>query len=1197
MRSLSPEQLDAADVGRSGIVSAGAGSGKTTVLVARYLRLLRAGIEPRRIVVMTFMRKAAAELRERIDSLVAEALREGVFEDKPLTEEERRRLFEARSRLTDGHIGTIHSFCRRVLVEEPVLMPKRPDFTELDSAEARRLRERAENAAAWASEPQMSPLARLLEAGMPRRDLRRITKNLLSKRWELVRVRAVVERGFKAMRGVIGITLETVLDDFGQRVEELWGFIGGLLQDPAAVGYLRGKAGWEKLGELEPDPDALATLLRIRDSLAPLFDGAFKASEETLAGLLWLRDFKTGASKCKALRNRNPFIEIRDLARDALPETSSLLERERRGFELTRMLLRWLDQVERGYDELKVKGNATDYDDLLNKVLEGLRDDSSLVVKLRGRYHHFLVDEFQDTDPRQWEIIRALALPRDDEARRGSRTIFIVGDRKQAIFGFRGGDNTVFLQAEKELRTVQGSFSRLLKDNYRSRRRVLDFVNPFFTALFSADGELLKSSRPVSTAVEPQWMDPKRSDGEGGLVTLVNTCALTSRVKSGKETLEALVTAGMIRNILQDGVDDFPQLAPYLESSGWTGPVVGVMARKGKQLMLLAAALDAQGLAGSYSVARGSGVFSSEEAQWLRSILSAIADPRDEVSLAAAMLSPLVGLSYEDLMEAKLGGVWFDAALDGDWQGEGGRWSSVRERWSRWRRLAALGSVSRLVAAILADSGIEAALGVTGHADRWRRLVHLLELIRAEERAGGISGPGDAAEWMRENRESDDFSEPVPEGAPVVLMTMHGAKGLEFPIVVLPFLKGRTAGGRSDMSLARLPGGERMLALKIRDETPPYEQKDTFLGYLLRRTAEEEGVLEEKRLFYVACTRARDHLILVTPFEPDEEGSLTGRRAGARPGGWLDRLLCVENGRLHLNGEEVGHCISVERFTDRGKAEKLPIERPIPCLDLLGPVSVYDPPVIAPSAMGELADCPVKFYLKRILRVDMEALGGETAGDFETDVEGNLRGSEFGAALHYLVSVAGVGVPSVERIGNLLKGASERWGLSTEDHDRLREHLVRLDGIEVWREAQRGRTRFEVPLRVELGGCLILGRIDALTETAEGYRIFDFKTDNLSGKRPVEVTEDSGYDLQVGVYALGVEKRFGRSVTGVHLLYTAEGGGSRAVNLEEIRPRVEKLFRTAAELARTPFAEVVLALVKSDCEGCGLTGLCKDLRG
>ena len=126
---------------------------------------------------------------------------------------------------------------------------------------------------------------------------------------------------------------------------------------------------------------------------------------------------------------------------------------------------------------------------------------------------------------------------------------------------------------------------------------------------------------------------------------------------------------------------------------------------------------------------------------------------------------------------------------------------------------------------------------------------------------------------------------------------------------------------------------------------------------------------------------------------------------------------------------------------------------------------------------------------------------------------------------------------------------------------------------------------------------MILGRIDALTETAEGYRIFDFKTDNLSGKRPVEVTEDSGYDLQVGVYALGVEKRFGRSVTGVHLLYTAEGGGSRAVNLEEIRPRVEKLFRTAAELARTPFAEVVLALVKSDCEGCGLTGLCKDLRG
>ncbi|MCK4593293.1 UvrD-helicase domain-containing protein, partial [bacterium] len=647
MRNLSPEQLDAADVGRSGIVSAGAGSGKTTVLVAYYLRLLHVGVEPRRIVVMTFMRKAAAELRERIDSLVAEALREGVLEDNPLTEEERRRLFEARSRLTDGHIGTIHSFCRRVLVEEPVLMPERPDFAELDSAEALRLRERAENAAAWASEPLHSPLARLLEAGVPRRDLRRITHNLLSKRWELARVRAVVERGFEAMRGVISDALETVLDDFGQRVEELWRFTGRLLQDTAAVEYLRGKAGWPRSEELGPDSDALATLHRVFGCLAPLFEGGIDEPTETLKGLLWLSDFKTGASKCKALRDRNPFIEIRHLATEALPETLYLLERERQGFELARMLLRWMSRVIQTYDELKVRGNATDYDDLLNKVLEGLREDRALVRRLRKRYHHFLVDEFQDTDPRQWEIIRALALPRDDEARRGSRTLFIVGDRKQAIFGFRGGDNTVFLRAEKELRTVPGFFSLLLKDNYRSRRRVLDFVNPFFTSLFSADGGLLKSRPEFSTAVEPQWMEEKRTDGEGGSVTLVNTYALTSGVKSGAEALEALVTAGVIADILQGGVDDFPQPEPYRQSDGWAGPVVGVMARKGKQLMLLAAALDAQGLAGSYSVARGSGVFASEEAQWLRSILSAIADRRDEVSLAAAMLSPLVGLSYE----------------------------------------------------------------------------------------------------------------------------------------------------------------------------------------------------------------------------------------------------------------------------------------------------------------------------------------------------------------------------------------------------------------------------------------------------------------------------------------------------------------------------------------------------------------------
>ncbi|HDR06032.1 MAG TPA: hypothetical protein ENN88_00180, partial [Candidatus Coatesbacteria bacterium] len=802
-------------------------------------------------------RKAAAELRERIDSGLAQALRQGSLEGEPLTEDERSRLSRARSRLTDGHIGTIHSFCRGVLVEEPALVPERPGFTELGNAESLRLRERAQSAAAWASEPGTSPLARLLESGLSRGGLRFITRGLLNRRWELEQVRRALDGGAEAFVRLVEDGLATLLDEFRREAAGTWDYIVGLFEDPAAVGYLRGKAGADWEGGT--DPDALATLARVRDALAPLYAGEPRPSFEILNRLIGLGELKTGAQKCKALGGRNPFLEVRDeLVGRLLPDAPSDLERERRGLELAEELLAWMEQVEGGYDGLKVESCSTDYEDLLDKVRLGLRDNPELVRFLRAGFHHFLVDEFQDTDPRQWEIIRALALPDEEEARDGSRTLFIVGDRKQAIFGFRGGDNTVFLRAEQELRSVPRSFHLPLEDNYRSRRVILDFVNPFFKRLFGADagpgGGLL-----YPTAVEPQWMKARRSDAEGGTVTLVNTAGLKG------EPLEALATAGVIRAILQDGVERLPGLGSL--PADQDGPAVGVLARKGNQLALLAAACERLGLGGSFSVARGRGIFATEEAGWLRCVLDALVDPRDEVSLAAACLSPFLGLTYDDLMEAQMtgggrgsGSSWSDELLNGDSPGPAGRWADLRERWGRWRRLAALGSVSRLAAAILADSGVEAAMKTAGCPDRWRRLEYILELIRGEERAGGLSGPADAATWMRENREEDDFGQPVPESAPVVLMTMHGAKGLQFPIVVLPFLKGKIAGDRTGSCLARLPDGGRMLAVKLRQKDPPYERKETFLGFLLRRSAETEKVLEEKRLFYTACTRAKDHL-------------------------------------------------------------------------------------------------------------------------------------------------------------------------------------------------------------------------------------------------------------------------------------------------------------------------------------------------
>jgi len=846
-----------------------------------------------------------------------------------------------------------------------------------------------------------------------------------------------------------------------------------------------------------------------------------------------------------------------------LPKKLLSLDDEKHAFELSGILLNWMDEVEQRYLRLKERACVVDFADQISSVAAGVAENADFRERLRKRYKHFLIDEFQDTDRRQWEFIRRLSLPTAEEQHSGGRTLFIVGDRKQAIYGFRGGDNTVFDEARKMIQNEYGGDYEVLEENWRSRDGVLDFVNPFFQRLFTAD-----EFRAHPTAVEPQAMLRSRPNGEGGSTLLVKI------TKSGKQILpKALATAEVLAAVLNGELEG---IEPPPNRQRW----IGVLTRTHNQLSLLSAALEHLGLGDRFSLGKGKGLLHRKEAGWLRATLKALYDQRDSVALAAALLSPFGGFDYNDLLAANEEGDGLRRVFDENWQPN--RFTEFRHRWKRWKRLASLASVERLVRAIYQDSGIEAALHSTGQSERWEVLTHLREQLRGRD-------PVSALSWLEES-DDGELEAPAPGQNEIILMTIHSAKGLEFPLVLLPFLDSPPGYGFGSIGVGRVSAKDILPYVGIRKSEPPWELGTSTLSQLILGQEEERGFLEIKRLLYVAATRARDHLLLVYPFEIKHEPLEFTAGKKACFGNWLGSLLEVDGDRFLVDGDLAGRYIEWEP----PEAEELlpTTEKPVATIDhsLLPAVSVYDPLPIAPSSLGMLRRCPVEFYLNRVLRVDSFALK-ELASE-KLDEYG--YGTVFGSALHYLAETGGGYPLSEDEVRQHLAGFPEQDGLPPDAVPGLVKHLRLLDKMDIWRQARESGVRFEVDLQAELDGCLFMGRIDAVTDINGEPYIFDFKTTIAEDGDFTSLSRKMGYDLQLTAYALGWEAKYGKRPTGLYLLYTSGAGAAVPIAQQETEGEVKQMLEQAASLAQRPFAEL-LENEKGNCPRCKLRGLCESL--
>jgi ATP-dependent helicase/nuclease subunit A len=1129
------------------VVEAAAGTGKTTALVGRLVNVLAAGrAAVETVAAVTFTDAAAGDLKLRLRAGLETARHD------PGPPERRRHLEDAIARLEEARIGTIHAFCADLLRERPVEARIDPAFRVIEPADAEALYGRAFDE--WIQTALDDP-----PEGV-RRALRRTAgrdnpaERLRSAGWDLVawrHLRAPWRRPPFNRAGRIGAVVDRV-SAFADHVATCTRRNDGLFVDTEEARLLRDDT---VLAEREQprDLDALESELIRLAAPASKFRKPRRGSDRNYAG----------PSRAEILREHGDLLMALDeFAREADADLAAALHGEL-GAPLER------------YEALKGQRGVLDFTDLLIRTRALLCDHADVRAMLQRRFTHLFVDEFQDTDPLQVEILLLLAA--DDpgvadwrEIRPVPGKLFVVGDPKQSIYRFRGADVGMY-QAAKAILCGRGATLLELTTSFRAVPPLQRLVNRAFAPMMRED------TRTYQAAYVP--LSPSRAARDQ--VAIVALPIPYPYSDDGYITKKAM--AGSTPDAIGAFVDWL------IHQSGWTVterdhdesvPIearhVCLLFRKfvdwGRDVTQpYIDALEARGI--RHLLIGGKSFHAREEVHGLRVALCAIEWPDDQLSVFATLKGAFFAIGDEELLE---------------WRHRFGPPHPFRSPPAADvpENLAPIASSLEVLRALHRrrntrpiDATIHALFQVTrAHAGLVLRprgeqalanAMRVADLARAYEATGGLSFRGFIE---RLEREADGEAPEAPvleEGADGVrLMTVHKAKGLEFPAVVLA----DSASNVGSQRASRYVDMDRSLCAIRLAGWSPWDLLDHEADELDRERA--EGL----RLAYVAATRARDLLVIPTlgddPFDgawPDAddswmatiqrgtyparaarvgsipvpgcpsfgEDSVRGRPAGESPG-----HRTVRPG-LHTIGETADDAYNVLWWDPHALTLGIAPASGVPRADLLADTD--DPRV----ADGENEYDEWRRARERIRQdgrrasIDVTTAVDEAGHDRPDMKEGasavqviNARvnipkpgGPRFGRLVHLTLSTIPLDA-SHEQLA--VAAATQGRILGAPDAEietarRVVEDLLGHPLLHRARAAERaGRCRREAPVTwVDDEGVLVDGVLDLAFEDNDGWTVLDFKTD-----AEMEHAEPR-YRRQVYLYVEGIAKASGKVARGI----------------------------------------------------------------
>ncbi len=1113
------------------LVSAGAGSGKTRVLTERYFRLLEGDkLTTDQILTLTFTRKAAQEMRERIarrleaDGRIAE-----------------------RRKLPRAPIGTLHAFCERLLREHAMRAGVDPNFTLLDDAETQTLQEESLDQVfndLWESNDpfEKMELGRLL-LDYRQDDLRAGLLNIY---------RNARTRGLE----IASITPDTVISP--------------------VIAAMNAKKSIEDYLALSGTPNWEAKKREMAVALASL-ESLFNTSAEEISWDEYSRASQALSAFTGTGGPKDTAKERRDALKIAYGEwLAAMLSVLATGYltAFTVLLQRFADI----FNYAKEEQGLLDFEDLLLLTRKLLQTDDDTRTYLQGKYRQVMVDEFQDTNPLQFDIVRALS---------GVGNLFVVGDVKQAIYGFIGSDISVFLGHEQNvLKQPDDKALRVaMHTNYRSRPEVLEPINAIFSSIWREQAlgegfhyEALDAGAAFNTKDEPA----------------VELAWFAAEDKESAEMMREREAAWIARRILQitGRIGAQPlQLTGRAEEQGELTAVstdyrdVIMLFRSASNIDIYERALRETGI--PYYTVRGKGYYQSREVQDLLALLRVLDNTSDDSTMAEVLRSPLVGVSAETLYW--LSRDWTEWELGCAYPQDTPQGRPFGRLWEHIIRVNELPAIEAGDARALVK--FQALVCELQSAQSAGQPLDLLDIILARTRYGEVLLAGEGGEQRYANVQKlrdiaanfqsrgifdlsafqsyltqistvspREASAPLDvEGSNVVrLMTVHAAKGLEASVVFLADA-GRAKRNCTDVFLLTHDG---KVTAKI--PTPDDEMKSPahYDEEFKRRTELEKR--EEERLLYVAMTRAKEQLII--------------------SGNWVKKegTSCYINLlKMALGVEEPTECDTVLQVTFEGKQwsihlwgqttlrETIELVPPLlePTLwddyadvilagDVLPVILSYDKlaqyeqvyartqPLSLEKQNGPLRvgvnkalgyhDCPRQYWYRYLLdrqgamaRTSLPPVVEEIKAS-EKEPE-DFDHTEYGKLAHRVLQLLEFPSPAAAQLEGILAfiEREDKREASEMECTKLSAMLLRLNASPVYDQLASAQLLREQRFLMREGDAYIPGIIDVLAKSAGEWRIYDYKTGYPSAH----------FYRQVGSYALGVQRCLGVTPTTVSLIF------------------------------------------------------------
>ena len=877
----------ARDPANNVVLEASAGTGKTSVLVARYVNLLARGVDPANILAITFTRKAAAEMRERIIRELRRAAQQSTFD--------RGRWAAIRDRLADIQISTIDAFCLSLLREFPLEADLDPGFGMADETEVPRIVDQSldKSLATFVARAKREPDIALVLAQLGLNRTREGLAYLLQRRlvaWD------VLDRFLE--RGPAGLNADTVCDRGVDALIDLMRTVSGgpprFLAD-GPVHHPRFQLLVRDLAQLDSCKGASnATVRGVMNRVAAHF---LNADGSPRSGRIHPYTNDDYPSPDAGKRHRNEVQRlgpaVRDIVRAFSRDLNVVLARGVRGMFAIALA---------NYRTALNDRSLLDFSDVLQRAVELLSrmdEFSQSRYRLEGRYHHVLVDEFQDTSRKQWELISLLVKAWGEGIGLVAQpSIFIVGDRKQSIYRFRDAEVAVLQEAGSFISALRPGSSgrRTIARSFRAVPGLLAFVNEMFSEI----GRFPNRPDDFKYDDEDRFpVDVAGPDDVLGVLTGPDPEACAAAVAT---EIARLLKAGTVRD-KESGL-----------SRQATPGDIAILFRSRSSHREFEAALEARHIP-TY-VYKGLGFFDADEIKDLSALIRYLANPSSDLRAAAFLRSRFVRVSDHALaaLAPGLAAAITDSAppaavarLQGD---DRRALEQLRRHAPAW-----IAQVDRVPPADL----IEQLLPETAYAyelrgprlyQAWENVKKMRGLIRRIQNRGyaTLARIADHLDALTAGDESNAVLEALDA---VNLMTVHASKGLEFPIVFV-------------VNLARGASG---LPRPVR-----VSGDDVSVGPFVSELDEQERFREReetKRLLYVALTRARDRLYLSTSLK---DGALSlGRGSLAEVLPESMRSLFVraaqEMGSRVPWTSEQGH---VYAFTIcRGAEELSPVSTPV----------------------------------------------------------------------------------------------------------------------------------------------------------------------------------------------------------------------------------------------------------------------------